>query len=83
MGRCRREAKVASSPPTVAGVPQDEQKRPSQGSSVPQLMQKDMSFPAPVYRFTKSCDAEGSERRICDLDHCKKKFLCVKISKVV
>lgn len=53
-GDAGAKSNVASSPPTRAGVPQDEQNRPSRGSSVPQLLQEDMNFPAPVYRFTEN-----------------------------
>jgi hypothetical protein len=50
-GDAGAKSNVASSPPTCAGAPQDEQNRPSRGSSVPQLVQEDMNFPAPVYNY--------------------------------
>jgi len=57
------KSNVASSPPTAAGVPQDEQNRPSPGSSLPQLVHVDMRFPATVYRVRPK--TRGGGRALC------------------
>jgi len=44
------KSKVATSSPTITGVPHDEQKRPLLATSTPQALQVDMNLPKTVYR---------------------------------